>query len=547
MPAYVPTAEQMATFGNKLWRLNSLYKVRQEGTGRPIPFKMRQEQQILADHFINMPTTPAYIIKSRRLGISTFVDTNMVDDLAWAPAGYRGLIIDQTQRDATKKMVEIVRFAYDNMHASIRAAYVFDTRNDSEFKIHHATMGSEASASVIEAGTRARGGDCSFLHVSEMGPIAAMDPARAREIRTGALPAVRQGLYCVETTWYGGKSGELWDLVKPVMDGNPNARGVIYFFPWHSDPKAISVTGMVTKEIEDYFLQLAAETGKTFSQEQKKWYAAVKIQQGMWVRREFPSTLAEALAVPMEGSIYGELIDALREKKRIHDFAADSDFPAYTFSDIGVSDYGCMWLVQFVGRDILLLDYYSAEGQNAAHFASIATAWEKKHDIVIKNYFVPHDAAKRAAGTAKPYTSDMIDAGIRGKDIRMVPRIPDVWLGINEMKALLPRCFIHSTNCGRQFKAPGSGDKMIPSGIECLEYYHKKVVDSNGMVYEDPVHDLYSHGASAIRVMAEGMRAGLLEGGSSAARDHRAKPNVLRGAGPSSYGTKLKKNVTVIR
>lgn len=496
---------------------------------------------MVVDHLIDKPNTPLYVIKSRRLGVSTAVDTFMADSAVFK-RGFRGFIIDQKQDDSTKKMVEIVRFAVDSLDAQILARYKFDKRNDSELRLRLISE-TEAQDRVIFATTGGRGGDCSMLHVSEWGPISATDAARSAEIRSGAFPAARRGRRVVETTWYGGKSGDLWDLVKPIMDGDPNAEGEILFFPWHTDPQAIRFEGKLTPELEGYFRDLTKKIGKGFSREQKLWYAAKKMEQGMFMKREYPSTLDEALSVPVPGTIYGDLVDQLREKKRIQDFPSDTQFPAYTFWDIGMSDFGCIWLIQFVGRDILLLDYVSRTGENAGFYAGWVNAKAKEHAVAIRENFMPHDAAARDKGTGKTYVQSALDAGLT--NIRVVHRTPDIWLGINELRSLLPRCFIHSTNCSFVYK---DNFNTIPSALECLDNYHKKEETTGGIIREEPVHDRYSHGASALRTMSEAHRLGMIEGTSLTARENRSMPvKVLRGAGADSYSIKPARMPNVIR
>lgn len=534
-----PPIDPKTTLGNQGWRIRNLFKCRREGDGIAIPFRLRPEQEIVVTHLMTQPRVPMYIIKSRRLGISTLIDTYMSERCLFAPMGFRGLIIDQSKDDAVKKMVEIVRFAIRNLPPEILAHYTIDKENDSELRLR-LTAHDQTKDSAIFATISGRGGDCSFLHVSEMGPIAATDPARAREIRTGAFPAARRGSRVVETTWYGGKTGDLWDMVKPVLDGNVNAEGVIHFFPWHGDPQAIRLEGMVTQEIEEYFKTITEKIGKTFSEEQKKWYAAKKLEQGMWVKREFPSTLEEALSVPLAGTIYGDLLDDLRAKRRVHDFPAEHSVCGFTFWDIGFSDFGCIWLLQLVGRDILALDYYSGEGQVAGHYAKVVKKWEEVHDIAILKHYLPHDADTRERSSGKSYKDALITAGLNAKDLVVVERTPDIWLGINELRTLLPRFYIHSTNCSRKFFKAGAtksdGTETIPSGIDCLEYYHKREGSNNGIVYDEPVHDQYSHGGSALRTFAEAFRLGRIDGTSFVAREKRTQPvRVLRGAGPESY------------
>jgi hypothetical protein len=532
MGAVTETAitEMPSELEDQNWRLNNLYSCREEGTGRALPFVLRDEQRMLLQHFIEKPHVPAYVIKSRRLGISTFTDCFMVDCAAFRQ-GFHGFLIDQKQEDASRKMIEIVRFALDSLPPEILKDFIMPKRNDSELRLRM-NGEEEKHDSVIYATVGGRGGDCSMLHVSEWGPIAATDPARSSEIRSGAFPAARKALRVVETTWYGGKSGDLYDLVKPILDGDPNAEGELYFFPWHGDPQAVKFTGELTPDTEDYFRVLTDKLSKKFSREQKLWYAAKKIEQGHNLFREFPSTISEAMSVPVPGAIYAEEMSELREAKRMCVFPADATVPAYTFHDLGISDYGCVWLIQFVGRDILLLDYYSNEGQGAAHYVQWIRDKEREHKVSVRTVFLPHDADKRAVGTGKTYRSDIVAAGIPDNQIRVVPRTPDIWLGINSVRSLLKRMFIHSVNCARELKT--AMGQTIPSGIQCLDFYRKKVTQSTGGggIFEDPVHDIYSNGADALRTMGEAHRQGMLEGASSTARENRNTPvSVIRARG----------------
>ncbi len=242
--------------------------------------------------------------------------------------------------------------------------------------------------------------------------------------------------------------------------------------------------------------------------------------------REFECSFDAAI----EGAIYGELIDKLRAQKRIHDFPSDPSVPAYTFWDIGMSDYGCIWLIQFVGRDILLLDYVSATGQPAAWYCAKVNDWQKKHNVQVRENYLPHDAAQRDKGSGKTYIESCKDAGLG--TIRIVPRTPDIWLGINETRQLIPRMFIHQTNCGGEPIMENSQ----PTGLDCLEYYHRREENVNGTLSEVPVHDEWSHGCDALRTCAEAHRLGMIAGTSFTARENRDRPvKVLRGAGPQSY------------
>jgi hypothetical protein len=474
---------------DQYWRLSNLYSCRIEGIGKPVKFRPRPEQEVLIKHLIEQPTVPAYVIKSRRLGISTAVDTFQTDCAAFTQ-GFRGIIIDQKQDDATKKMVEIVRFAFDSLDPLILQGFRADKRNDSELRIRHAGE-EESQDSVIFATTGGRGGDCSMLHVSEWGPIAATDPNRSNEIRTGAFPAARKGRRVVETTWYGGKGGDLWELIKPIMESDPNAEGILYFFPWHSDPQAIKLDGKSTPEIEHYFKELAGKLGKSFSQEQKQWYAAKKIEQGIFVKREYPSTLEEAFSAPVEGSIYGDAIMEARGAGRIIPFEWNRSNPVFSFWDLGWDDSTSIWLLQLIGHDLHWIWHAEERHHNAAEMVQIMDAT----GIPVSGHYIPHDGGHKKPGEGKSYKDRLEEAGL--VNVTVVPQCRSKWPGIDALRSMLSRSY---------FRLP-----FTEKGIAALEAYHTKTVSSGGTIAKDPVHDWSSHTCDAARTAAEAIELGLVK------------------------------------
>lgn len=301
MSARQLTAEEKqvaAQLADPWWRLRNLYMIRPEGGGLPRPFEPRAEQEMIYKHLLETPHEPAFIVKSRRLGFSTALGVFAVDLAAWT-AGQQCMLVDMTQPDAHKKMREIIRYAYDALPAPIRSHLSTPKREDSQLSIRAAGH-DEQLDSHIYAGMNARGGDCSLLWVSEWGKFQndAKHRTRSQEISAGAWNTARKGRRVVETTWQGGRNGELWELIKPVLEKNVNAEGKVYFFPWHADPTCVSITGMVTAEVEEYFKDIEQQLGKEFTEQQKKWWAVKKTEQRGHMKTEFPSTLDEALSSP---------------------------------------------------------------------------------------------------------------------------------------------------------------------------------------------------------------------------------------------------------
>lgn len=290
--------------GDKLWRLCNMYWIKPEGGGDPVRFRPRDNQMLIYKHLIETPNVPVYIIKSRRLGFSTALSVFSGDQVCFE-AGRTINLVDLTQPDAFKKMRELIRYAVDSLPLALRDRFEFSARNESHLAMRVKNQ-PESAISNLFAGMNARGGDASGLWVSEWGPLAAQDPHRSGKILAGAFPAARKGWRAVETTWMGGKQGDLWSLIQPIYSGSPNADGKIYFFPWHGDPVCVSITGEITEDVRDYFRDLEDQLGKKFSDEQKKWWAVEKTRYGIKMSQEFPSTLEEALSAPGNAPKFSE-------------------------------------------------------------------------------------------------------------------------------------------------------------------------------------------------------------------------------------------------
>lgn len=492
-----------------LERLSTLYSCREEGTGRAIPFRPRAEQSEVFRLLEEKPTEPIYIIKSRRLGLSTALCNYQADKAAFAQ-GWRGMLIDQTQADATKKMEEIIRFAVDNLPEELLTRYEFPKRNDTQLRIRLKGE-KETEDSVIYSLTSGRGGDTSMLHVSEWGPIQATDAKRSAEIRSGSFPAARRGRRVVETTWMGGKAGDLWELIEPILDGTPGARGTLLFFPWHSDPEAIELDGQVPAAVEDYFRSLASKLGTKFSREQKLWWHSKKMEQGLFMSREYPSTLEEAFQAPIEGAVYAKFIDDARTEGRVANFPHDPGQLTWTFFDIGSPRNTRAIYVQFIGHAIHIIDHDDGtlEMTPAARAAHMLA---KPYHYA--SHFLPHDGENvGTAGTS--FAQQLTQAGL--PNVRCLPRCRSEWPGVNKAAEILPRC---------QFHAPTT-EKLLAS----LSYYHTKKDIRDGVQTDILVDDWSAHDADSFRMLAEALLNNFIPSNSPVVRHTRpasARPSKAR-------------------
>ena len=91
----------------------------------------------------------------------------------------------------------------------------------------------------------------------------------------------------------------------------------------------------------------------------------------------------------------------------------------------------------------------------------------------------------------------------------MVPRIPDKWVGIGEVRRLLPNCWFHSRT--DEPVRDEAGGAKLPSGVGRLEGYRKKLDRSSGVLQDIIVKDYCDHTADALRTYAEALSRDLVQ------------------------------------
>lgn len=475
-------AELLEKLTDPVWRLHNLYRIVNK-RGKEVPFVPTEEQAALIHAVYVLKQKRHAILKARQMGFSTLIAI-MILDAAYFGENLQSSIVDQTQAHASAKLGKI-KFAYEGM-GPLRERLIEDNTKAIGF----------ANNSNIAAGKSARGSTNQWLHVSEWGPIAHEDPKRSEEIKTGALPTAEHGVIFIESTFKGGKGGHFYEVLKTAME-TPEAHRtdkdfVFHFYPWFLD-KGYTLDGDpagVPASIRAYFAALGAKLGRTFTEGQMLWYAKTKAEQGIFMGREYPSTVEEAMQAPVDGAIYGDRITDLRSRGRIIPFEWERSSPVFSAWDLGWSDSTSVWLFQCVGRDILIPWHTRQKAHTAAQMAAMLSAT----GIPIAGHYVPHDATSANAATGSTYKGELVKAGLA--NVIAVPRTVDIWTGINQARDLLPRCIINPTTC--------------QLGIEALEAYHTKDTSSGGVVTKEPVHDWSSHDADGFRTMAEALNLGMV-------------------------------------
>lgn len=183
----------------------------------------------------------------------------------------------------------------------------------------------------------------------------------------------------------------------------------------------------------------------------------------------------------VEGAYYARsLIDA-RKEKRVGHVAKDPLQQIRAFWDIGVRDATAIWIAQFVGREIRVLNYYEAVGQPlAAHLA-----WLRSEGYGQALCVLPHDGAQQDQVTATRFEDHIRSAGFA------VKTIPNQGKGaalkrVEAGRRLFPSIWINEPTCG--------------PGLDALGWYHEKRDDERNIGL-GPDHDWSSHGSDAFGLM----------------------------------------------
>lgn len=217
-------------------------------------------------------------------------------------------------------------------------------------------------------------------------------------------------------------------------------------------------------------------------------------------------------------AIYGVEMDGLRKADRIKMVPADPAVSLDFFFDIGHSlsgdDWAC-WALQFSGRDVLALESFSNTGKLPAFYAAKIREICETRKVGLGWVYLPHDGSRKDR-SGKSAEDDLRAAGITR--IRIVPRTPHIWDGINSLRARLPRFYINVDGCSTGWTL---GDMDMPSGIDALDFYTKKQDVTTGLITDVPVHNQFSHLADALRTYAEADKQGLLEGTAETTRHYQ--------------------------
>jgi phage terminase large subunit len=179
----------------------------------------------------------------------------------------------------------------------------------------------------------------------------------------------------------------------------------------------------------------------------------------------------------LTGAYYAKHLAEARAQGRIGVVARDPVMPIRAVWDIGFRDACAIWIVQYVGREIRVLDYYEAVGQPlAAHLH-----WLRSSDYGEALCVLPHDGAHADAATGIRFEDHIRAAGFSAETV------PNQGKGaamkrIEATRRLFPSVWFNAATC--------------QGGIDALGWYHERQ-DETRLIGLGPEHDWASHAADA--------------------------------------------------
>jgi hypothetical protein len=187
------------------------------------------------------------------------------------------------------------------------------------------------------------------------------------------------------------------------------------------------------------------------------------------------------------GAYYAAMLAEARNKGRIGPVTADPLLSLRAFHDLGGSsgtaDAYSIWIVQWVGDRILILDYYESVGQVLAHHVN----WMRKHGYDNAINYLPHDGVRSDAIIGKRYEDHWRDAGFK-----VEPSVKNQGSGAAMMRVEALR---------RLGTKLWWNENTTEHGRKAVANYHEKW-DDKRRVGLGPDHDWSSHAADALGMMA---------------------------------------------
>lgn len=183
-----------------------------------------------------------------------------------------------------------------------------------------------------------------------------------------------------------------------------------------------------------------------------------------------------------EGAYYAQSLALAKAQGRIGPLSVDPLMQIWTFWDIGTRDHTAIWVAQFIGTRVHLIDHYEAAGQPLGTHLQ----WLRDNGYPKAICVLPHDGAHVDHLSAERYEDHIRSAQFEVVVIRNQGK-GAAMQRVEALRRLFPSVWVDPEHC--------------QGGLDALGAYHEKR-DDKREIGLGPNHDWSSHSADAAGLLA---------------------------------------------
>jgi len=182
----------------------------------------------------------------------------------------------------------------------------------------------------------------------------------------------------------------------------------------------------------------------------------------------------------VDGAVFARELQQADLENRITRVGYDPSKPVHAVFDLGWSDATAIWFVQFIGMETRLIRYIEDSQKTITDYLAKMQTFGYIYDTL----WLPHDAENKTLAAAGRSIEQIVKS--MGYKTRIIPRTP-IADSINAARTLFRNCWFDRENCH--------------DGLQCLRHYRYEVDPETKQFSKNPLHDQYSHGADAFRML----------------------------------------------
>src|SRR6266404_8439222 len=196
----------------------------------------------------------------------------------------------------------------------------------------------------------------------------------------------------------------------------------------------------------------------------------------------------------LEGAYFAKRLAETKMQGRICGLAADPLLPIKAVFDIGGAgaraDAMAIWITQWVGPQIRILDYIEGQGQQLSYYVEeLRRRGPQPGGWGRAIIHLPHDGVNANAVTGKRYVDHWRDAGFDAPEPTPNQGAGAAMQRIEAARRIFPAVYFNNT-------------PDVEAGLDALGWYHEKRSDDDRNIGLGPDHDWSSHAADAFGLLA---------------------------------------------